>query len=77
ISPDKPLQLFFEEGQDERQQEIARHRLRFKGSLACRIALEGYIDHIIETRIPFKKLSFLYNKTKQVFSIPGDFIRQS
>ncbi|MGG1661278.1 HelD family protein [Brevibacillus sp. NRS-1366] len=77
ISPDKPLQLFFEEGQDERQQKIARHRLRFKGSLACRVALQKYIDYVIETRIPFKKLSFLYNKTKQVFSIPGDFIRQS
>ncbi|GEC88514.1 HelD family protein [Brevibacillus brevis] len=76
VSPDKPLQLFFEEGQDERQQEMTRNRLRFKGSLACREALEQYIRHIVETRIPFKKLSFLYNKTKQVFSIPGDFIRQ-
>ncbi|MFA4133255.1 MULTISPECIES: UvrD-helicase domain-containing protein [unclassified Brevibacillus] len=76
VSPDKPLQLFFEEGQDERQKEMTRNRLRFKGSLACREALEQYIRHIVETRIPFKKLSFLYNKTKQVFSIPGDFIRQ-
>lgn len=76
VSPDKPLQLFFEEGQDERQQEMTRNRLRFKGSLACREALEQYIRYIVETRIPFKKLSFLYNKTKQVFSIPGDFIRQ-
>ncbi|MGG4495821.1 HelD family protein [Brevibacillus reuszeri] len=77
VSPDKPLQLFFEESQDERQQEIARNRLRFKGSLDCRIALEGYIDYVIEKKIPFKKLSFQYNKTKQVFSISGDFIRQS
>lgn len=76
VSPDKPLQLFFEEGQDEREQEITRHRLRFKGSLACREAMEEYIRYVIETRIPFKKLSFLYNKTKQVFSIPGETIRQ-
>lgn len=77
ISPDKPLQLFFEEGQDQRDQEVASHRLRFKGSLACRDALDQYIQFVVETRIPFKKLSFLYNKTKQVFSIGGDFIRQS
>lgn len=76
-SPDKPIQLFFEDGQDEREQERTRNRLRFKGSLACRDALEGYIRYVIETRIPFKKLSFQYNKTKQVFTISGDFIRQS
>ncbi|RNB88224.1 RNA helicase [Brevibacillus nitrificans] len=76
-SPDKPLQLFFEDGQDEREQELARNRLRFKGSLACRDALEQYIRFVIETRIPFKKLSFQYNKTKQVFTISGEFIRQS
>lgn len=76
VSPDKPLQLFFEEGQDQREQEITRNRLRFKGSLACKEAMEQYIRYVIETRIPFKKLSFLYNKTKQVFSIPGETIRQ-
>lgn len=76
VSPDKPLQLFFEEGQDEREQEITRHRLRFKGSLACREAMEQYIRYVIETRIPFKKLRFLYSKTKQVFSIPAETIRQ-
>lgn len=76
-SPDKPLQLFFEEGQDEREQEATRNRLRFKGSLACRDVLEQYIRFVIETRIPFKKLSFQYNKTKHVFTISGDFIRQS
>lgn len=76
-SPDKPLQLFFEDGVDLREQEIARNRLRFKGSLECRDALDGYLRHVIETRIPFKKLSFLYSKTKQVFSISGDSIRHS
>ncbi|MGN7470465.1 HelD family protein [Brevibacillus sp. SAFN-007a] len=76
VSPDKPLQLFFEEGQDEREQEITRNRLRFKGSLACREAMETYIRYVIETRIPFKNLRFLYNKTNQVFTIPGETIRQ-
>ncbi|QRG65380.1 HelD family protein [Brevibacillus choshinensis] len=76
-SPDKPIQLFFEADQDEREQELTRNRLRFKGSLVCKEALEQYIRYVIETRIPFKKLSFQYNKTKQVFTIPGDFIRQS
>ncbi|MDF2679065.1 MAG: helicase [Brevibacillus sp.] len=76
-SPDKPILLFFEDGQDEREQEQTRNRLRFKGSLACRDVLEQYIRFVIETRIPFKKLSFQYNKTKQVFTISSDFIRQS
>ncbi|MFD2371413.1 HelD family protein [Brevibacillus sp. GCM10020057] len=77
LSPDKPLSLFFEDGQDVREQELARNRLCFKGSLACKDALEQYIRFVIETRIPFKKLSFQYSKTKQVFTISGDFIRQS
>lgn len=77
ISPDKPLTLFFEEDQDPREQGMARNRLRFKGSLACRDTLEQYIRHIVGTRIPFKKLSFVYTRTKQVFAIDGVFIKQS
>lgn len=76
-SPDKPLTLFFEDHQDPREQEIARNRLRFKGSLACRDTLEQYIQHIVDTRIPFKKLSFVYTRTKQVFAIEAAFIKQS
>ncbi|MED4750246.1 HelD family protein [Brevibacillus choshinensis] len=76
-SPDKPILLFFEEGQDEQEQKQTRNRLRFKGSLECRDVLEQYIRFVIETRIPFKKLSFQYNKTKHVFTISSDFIRQS
>jgi len=76
-SPDKPLTLFFDEEQEPREQEQARNRLRFKGSLACKQALEHYIHHIIETRIPFKKLSFVFSRTKHVFAIDGSFIKQS
>ncbi|CAM3454352.1 RNA helicase [Brevibacillus invocatus] len=76
-SPDKPLTLFFEEDQNPREQEMARNRLRFKGSLVCRDTLEQYIRHIVGTRIPFKKLSFVYTRTKQVFAIDGEFIKQS
>ena len=76
-SPDKPLALFFDDEQEPREQEAAANRLRFKGSLACKQALEQYIHYIIDTRIPFKKLSFVFSRTKQVFAIGGDFIKKS
>lgn len=75
-SPDKPLTLFFEEGQDEQQRQMMQNRLRFKGSLACRDALERYIRYVVEQRVPFKKLSFVYTKTKHVFSISKETIKQ-
>ena len=75
-SPDRPLSLFFEEGQEPREKQIVQNRLRFKGSLACRDALEQYVRYVVDKRIPFKKLSFVYTKTKHVFSISGETIKQ-
>ena len=75
-SPDKPLPLFFEEGQPERERQVVVNRLRFKGSLAFRDALDNYLRHVVENRIPFKELRFVYSKTKHVFSIDGAVIRR-
>lgn len=75
-SPDKPLTLFFEDGQAAREQQVVRNRLRFKGSLACRDALEQYLRHVVEKRMPFKTLRFLYKKTNHVFSIDKETIKQ-
>jgi DNA helicase-2/ATP-dependent DNA helicase PcrA len=74
--PNKPLILFFEAGQDRREQETAWDRLHFKGSLECRETLENCLRHIVEEEIPYKKLSFVYNRTKQVFTIEGSIIKQ-
>ncbi len=74
--PNKPLVLFFETGQDRREQEATWNRLHFKGSLACRQTLDNLLLHLVEEEIPFKKLSFVYNKTKQVFTIDGNVIKQ-
>jgi DNA helicase II / ATP-dependent DNA helicase PcrA len=74
--PQKLLRLFFEEGQDRREREMTQNRLRFKGSLACKAALDSYLRYLAETEIPFKKLSFVYSRTQQVFSISGETIRE-
>jgi DNA helicase-2/ATP-dependent DNA helicase PcrA len=74
--PNKPLSLFFGAEQDRREQQEAWNRLQFKGSLACKEILENFLRHVIEERIAYKKLSFAYSKTGQVFSIEGSTIRQ-
>ena len=76
MDPHKPLHLFFEDGHSERERQIALRRLRFKGSLAFREALHQYLLHVAETRIAYKKLSFVYKRTNHVFAIPGEEIRE-
>jgi DNA helicase-2/ATP-dependent DNA helicase PcrA len=73
--PNKSLQLFFERGQDRREQEAVWNRLHFKGSLACRKTLDNLLQNLVEEEIPYKKLSFVYSKTKQVFTIEADLIK--
>lgn len=83
--PNKPLQLFFGELPDrhskryeewQREQEVAKRRMSFKGSLLCKQALDRYIPYLIEERIAFKNLRFLYSKTQQSFGIDGREIKQ-
>jgi DNA helicase-2/ATP-dependent DNA helicase PcrA len=74
--PNKPLALFFEAEQDRRELDMTWNRLQFKGSLACKETLENFLRHVIEEQIAYRKLSFVYNKTNQVFSIEGSTIRQ-
>jgi len=75
--PNKSLLLFFEpaEGQEETR-EIARWRLQFKGSLACKEMLEAYIRYLETVQIPYKNLTFAYKPTGEVFRIAGSEIRQ-
>jgi len=75
-SPDKPLQLFFEAGRPERERQAVVNRLRFKGSLAFRDALETYMRQLMEKRIPFKDLRFVYSRTKHAFSLDGDVFKR-
>lgn len=76
LDPHKPLQLFFEQGQSDAERRTVLHRLRFKGSLAFRDVLQQYLLFVAENRVAYKKLSFVYNRTKHVFTIPGETIRQ-
>ncbi|WP_426983743.1 HelD family protein [Brevibacillus borstelensis] len=76
LDPHKPLQLFFEQGQSDAERRTVLHRLRFKGSLAFRDVLQQYLLFVAENRVAYKKLSFVYNRTKDVFTIPGETIRQ-
>ncbi|MEJ8546035.1 HelD family protein [Brevibacillus borstelensis] len=76
LDPQKPLHLFFEHGHGEDERRVALHRLRFKGSLVFKDVLHRYLLYIAENRVAYKKLSFVYNRTKQVFTIPGESIRQ-
>jgi len=73
--PSRPLQLFFEQGQDAREQETAWNRLHFKGSLACKDTLDSLLRHLLEEVIPYKPLRFVYNKTKHVITIEGAEIK--
>lgn len=77
LDPNKPLQLFFEEGENrDVARREARHRMQLKGSLACKETLDSYLDDMIENQISYKKLSFIYSKTKHVFAIEGQEIKQ-
>ncbi|USG68053.1 AAA family ATPase [Brevibacillus ruminantium] len=76
LDPQKPLQLFFEETYSDKERQVALHRLRFKGSLAFREVLHRYLSYVAQNRISFKKLGFVYKRTQQVFTIPGEEIRQ-
>ncbi|NGQ96353.1 UvrD-helicase domain-containing protein [Brevibacillus sp. SYP-B805] len=74
LDPSKALMLFFEEAPGE-EREKAWKRMRFKGSLACKETLDAYLQYLIRERIPFRDLRFIYNKTKQVFTLPAQEIR--
>ncbi|GAA4701638.1 UvrD-helicase domain-containing protein [Brevibacillus fulvus] len=76
LDPQKPLQLFFEPGKSERERTIAWRRLHFKGSFACKQTLDHYLQDVLEKQIPYKKLSFIYSRTNQVFTIEGGQIRE-
>ncbi|MGD8191149.1 HelD family protein [Brevibacillus ginsengisoli] len=85
MDPNKPLLLFFGEQLKKetdryhewrREQEIVRRRMHFKGSLACKQALENYIPYLINERIQFKSLRFMYNKTQESFGLDGTAIKQ-
>lgn len=85
LDPNKPLLLFFGEipknGTDRytewlREQEVTKRRMQFKGSLACKQALDAYIPYLIHERIQFKSLRFLYNKTQGSFGLDGAVIKQ-
>ncbi|WP_134686705.1 HelD family protein [Brevibacillus migulae] len=74
IDPNKLLTLFFEEAPEE-ERNNAWKRLHFKGSVACKQTLHAYLGHLINERITYQDLRFMYNKTKHVFSIKGEEIR--
>jgi DNA helicase-2/ATP-dependent DNA helicase PcrA len=74
VDPTKSLTLFFEETAGE-ERERAWQRMSFKGSLACKSTLDAYIRYLMDEQIPFKDLRFVYNKTKQVFTVSGEEIR--
>lgn len=85
MDPNKPLLLFFGELPKKetdryqewvREQEIVRRRMHFKGSLACKEALDRYIPYLINERIQFKSLRFMYNKTQESFGLDGAVIKQ-
>lgn len=85
MDPNKPLLLFFGELPKKekdryqewvREQEIVRRRMHFKGSLACKEALDRYIPYLINERIQFKSLRFMYNKTQESFGLNGAVIKQ-
>ncbi len=76
IDPSRLLILFFEPSPEE-ERVIARKRLSFKGSLACKKTLDAYLQHVINEQISYADLRFIYNKTKHLFSIKGDEIRRS
>ncbi|MET3288652.1 UNVERIFIED_CONTAM: DNA helicase-2/ATP-dependent DNA helicase PcrA [Brevibacillus sp. OAP136] len=77
LDPNKPLQLFFEEGENrEAQRREARHRMHLKGSLSCKATLDAYLADLIETQINYKRLSFIYSRTKHVFAIDGSEIKK-
>ncbi len=77
LDPNKALQLFFEGDETNgRERERAAHRMSFKGSLACKMTLDNYLRDVLDRQIPYKKLSFIYNKTQHVFAIEGTEIKQ-
>ncbi|UFJ42258.1 AAA family ATPase [Brevibacillus humidisoli] len=77
IDPGRTLRLFFEHSaEQERERDITRNRLRFKGSLAMRDTLDCYVGYLIDEVIPFRPVRFLYKKTERVFSVSGADIRE-
>lgn len=85
LDPNKPLTLFFGELPKEdspryaewlKECSVAKHRMLFKGSLACKEALDVFIPYLIEEHIAFKNLRFLYNKTEQSFGMDGNEIKR-
>lgn len=77
LDPNKPLLLFFEEGENrDAARREAQHRMQLKGSLTCKETLDRYLADMIETQIPYKRLSFIYSKTKHVFAIDGSEIKE-
>ncbi|MGC5323958.1 HelD family protein [Brevibacillus sp. SYSU BS000544] len=85
LDPNRPLTLFFGELPDQdsprytewlKECSVAKNRMLFKGSLACKEALDSFIPYLIEEHISFKNLRFLYNKTEQSFGLGGNEIKQ-
>lgn len=75
IDPTRLLTLFFEPSPKE-ERMIAKKRLGFKGSLACKNTLDAYLQQMMNERISYADLRFMYNKTKHLFSIKGEEIRR-
>ncbi|QOS99914.1 UvrD-helicase domain-containing protein [Brevibacterium sp. JNUCC-42] len=77
LDPSKPLLLFFEDDVNKQtEQRKTWHRMSFKGSVHCRNMLDQYMDYLLNELIAYKDLRFIYNKTKHVFEMKKEEIRQ-